>query len=147
MSQNPPIPASTESFFSAFLKLLDIELREEEDTFIGNSTCCNRHSLLLSLIRRSFNTLVKYGAYEEDHVVKERRVRKIAQEFKAGRTVFKRSEGSGRPITVSNNYNVDIVREVIEEDSCVSLGIIGRATGLKRSSIQRIIHKLSLIHI
>ena len=71
------------------------------------------------------------NAYGEDHVVKERRVRKIAQEFKAGRTVFKRSEGSGRPITVSNNYNVDIVREVIEEDSCVSLGIIGRATGLK----------------
>ena len=50
------------------------------------------------------------NAYGEDHVVNERRVRKIAQEFKAGRTVF---------ITVSNNYNVDIVREVIEEDSCV----------------------------
>ena len=70
--------------------------------------------------------------------------------------MFKRSKGLGRPITVSNNYNVDIVREVIEEDSCVSLGIIGRAMGLKRSSMQRIIHKklalksvigLSLIHI
>ena len=53
---------------------------------------------------------------------KERRVRKIDQEFKTGRKVFKRFEGSGRPITVSNNYNLDIVRE---EDSCVSLGING----------------------
>ena len=43
--------------------------------------------------------------------------------------------------SMHDNYNVDIVREVIEEDSCVSLGIIGRATGLKRSSIQTIIHK------
>lgn len=80
-------------------------------------------------------------AWGEENVIKERRVREIAQEFKAGRNDFTRLEGSGRPSTVSNDGNIKIVNDIIMEDNCASLGTIEKKTNINRRSVQRIIHE------
>ena len=73
-------------------------------------------------------------AWGEETVIKLRQV--LAKEFRCGeRNQCTRRLGSGRPREQRTSDNVKTVRELVEEDSRISLTAICDQTGLRRTSL------------
>lgn len=79
-------------------------------------------------------------AWGEKNVIKLRRIQVLAREFKDGeRNQCTRKPGSGRPLEVRTSDNVERVKELVEEDSRISLTAICDQTGLERTSCYTIL--------
>ena len=60
--------------------------------------------------------------------------------FKAGGENLKDRERSGRPITATIDSNIELVRNVIEDNPYITYDEIEAQTSLSRGTIQKIIH-------
>ena len=82
------------------------------------------------------------NAWGEENVIKLRRIQALAREFRCGeRNQCIRKPGSGRPLEVRTSNNVESVKDLVEEDSRVSLTAICDQTGLPRTSCYTILTK------
>ena len=81
-------------------------------------------------------------AWGEENVIKLRQVQTLARDFKSGeRCDFTRKEGSGRPLEVRTDSNVNRIRELVQEDQTMSLSAVCAETGLGRTSAYTILTK------
>jgi len=85
----------------------------------------------------------------EDNVISIRRIQQIASEFSEGdRNSHKRKPGSGRPRTSTSTENVEIIRELIEENNRLSCNDLSQLTGIDCDAVNRILtrdlHKKNL---
>lgn len=107
------------------------------DTLKANGFSCTEMRTLL---------VQRWG---EDNVISIRRIQQIASEFSEGdRVAHKRKPGSGRPRTSTSPENVEIIRELIEENNRLSCSELSRITGIDCDAVNRILtrdlHKKSV---
>ncbi|CAF3727890.1 unnamed protein product [Rotaria sordida] len=67
-------------------------------------------------------------------------VRRWAKRFREGREDVSDDPRSGRPISVLTDENIELVRQVIEDDPHSTYNDITIENGLSRGTIERIIH-------
>lgn len=67
-------------------------------------------------------------------------VAKWAKLFKEGRESLEDDPRSGRPRTAHTAENIELIRQLIEEDPHVTYDIIQAHSGLSRDTIQAILH-------
>ena len=103
-----------------------------------------------TLTRNNFSPTDIHGflvrAWGEGNVKSLRRVQEISKEYRdQDRVVATRRAGSGRLITVCVDENIEVVKEMIEQDNTVSIRTIAQKTDISVKSVHRIIKdKLNL---
>ena len=111
-----------------------------------NATTEQINFFVLTLTKNDFNAkqiheLLSF-TWGEENVIKLRRVQTLVQDFKTGeRYEFTRKAGSGRPLEVRTDSNVNRVKELIQEDQTMSLTAVCAETGLGRTSVYTILTK------
>ena len=61
----------------------------------------------------------------------------MAQAFKEGRKNVEDDPRSGRPISSTNDQNVEVVRVVMAKDRRLSVRMIAEETGLNKNAVRR----------
>jgi len=115
---------------------------------------CDLNFFVATLERNNYKSTTIHEllveAWGEEAVVGVRRIQAIAKEFSEGREGIKRQAGSGRPRTSTSPENVEIVRQLIEDNNTLSCPEIEAMTGIEERSVQRILtkslHKKSLYY-
>ena len=79
------------------------------------------------------------NVWGEENLIKVRRIQAIAKEFQNGRLSIGRKEGSARPRTSCSEDNVQLVRELIDDNPRLSCADISRLTGIQERSVNRIL--------
>ena len=74
-----------------------------------------------------------------DATLSRTKVFKWHKAFKEGRENVEDDPHSGRPISSTNEQNVEVVRAVIAEDRRFSVRMIAEETGLDKSAVHRIL--------
>jgi len=111
-----------------------------------NATTEQVNFFVATLTKNDFNAkqiheLLSF-AWGEENVIKLRRVQTLVRDFKTGeRCEFTRKAGSGRPLEVRTDSNVNRVKELIQEDQTMSLTAVCAETGLGRTSVYTILTK------
>ena len=84
----------------------------------------------------TFASLIKaYG----DATLSRTMVFKWHKAFKEGRENVEDDPSSGRPISSTNDQNVEVVRAVMAKDSRLSVRMIAEETGLNKNAVHRIL--------
>jgi transposase len=79
-------------------------------------------------------------AWGEENVLSLRRVQELSKEYADGvRQKFTRDEGSGRPREVSTPENIDVIKNLVENDETISIQALSEISGISWSSVQRIL--------
>lgn len=79
-------------------------------------------------------------AWGEENVSSLRRIQEIAKEYRDGQREFaKRKVGSGRPITVANDDNVERIKALVTEDATLSIRSIAQQIEVSEKTVHRIL--------
>ena len=63
----------------------------------------------------------------------------MAQAFKEGRETVEDNPRSGRPISSTNDQNVEVVRAVMTKDRQLNVRLIAEETGVDKNAVHRIL--------
>jgi len=63
----------------------------------------------------------------------------VAQAFKEGRETVEDNPRSGRPISSTNDQNVEVVRAVMTKDRQLNVRLIAEETGVDKNAVHRIL--------
>lgn len=103
----------------------------------------NLHFLIETLRRCDYNASEIHRIMEEAwpaECLSVQRIRAISQSFREEtRETFKRNPGSGRPKSDVRRNNIDSVRQLIEEDSCLTVRQIAEELELAKTMVHNII--------
>ena len=109
-----------------------------------NAKQCDLNFFVATLTRNNYKASeihrLLVESWGEGSTLSLRRVQQIAKEFKEEeRQSFERKEGSGRPRTSTTDDNIEIVKEMIEEDCHLSSIEIAAVIGIEETSVRRIL--------
>ena len=91
----------------------------------------------MKLNKFATETFASLTEADGDATLSRTMVFKWHQAFKEGRENVEEDPRSGRPISSTNDQNVEVVRAVTAKDRRLSVRMIAEETGLNKNAVQR----------